>query len=328
MMKQQLKRAAATLVLGVAVTSGAQAQSDEAASYPNRAIRIVVPASPGGVNDILARLVGQKLSESFKQTVVIENKAGAATIIGTDYVAKQKPDGYTLLSAPLATMAVNPAVYSKLSYAPLKDFVPISLIASYPYVLAVNKDAPVKSVSELIDYTKKNPTQANAGGASATFQLVTELFKQRTGAPVEYVPYKGANDATVNLISGTLLLSFIDSGPAAPQIKGGQIRALAVTSGKRMASFPDVPTLAEAGVKDMEATSWSGFFAPAGTPPAIVQKLSDEIRRIVQLPDIREKLAAQELEPVGTGSEEFARILAKDIETWTAVAKAGNIKVE
>ncbi len=320
--------AAATLIFGLPFMSLAQAQSEDARTYPSKAIHIVVAASPGGVNDILARLIGQKLNESLAQSVVVENKPGAGTILGTEYVARARSDGYTLLSSPMASMAVTPAVYPKLSYAPQRDFVPIPLIASYPYLLAVANSAPVRTVRELIDYTKTNPAKANAGGASVTFQLAIEMFKQRTGALIQYIPYKGSNDAILALISGELLLSFVDSGPASPQIKGGQFRALAVTSPTRMPSFPDVPTMAEAGVSDMAILSWSGFFAPAGTPADIVKKLQDEIIRIVKLPDIRQRLRAQELDPVGSTSEEFARIIAKDIETWSAVAKAANVKIE
>jgi tripartite-type tricarboxylate transporter receptor subunit TctC len=316
----------AGMALGLAVASSAYAQADD--RFPSKTIRIVVPAAPGGVNDVLARLVAEKMRESFGQSVVIENKPGAATIVGAEAVARAEPDGYTLLSAPMATMAINPAVYTKLSYSPSKDFVPVSNMAAYPYVLSVNKNVPVRSVSELVEYTKANPAKANAGGASATFQLLTELLKQKTGAPIQFVPYRGANDAVIGLISGTLLLSFIDAGPAVPQIKGNEFRGLAVTSDTRLASLPDVPTLAEAGVPDMKVLSWSGFFAPAKTSPAIVKKLQDEIIRITKLPDIQERLRALELTPVGSTSEEFTRTIAQDTETWTAIAKAGNIRIE
>ena len=305
----------------------AQAQTEDAKSFPSKPIHIVVAASPGGVNDILARLVGQKLTESFGQPVVVENKPGAATILGTEYAARARPDGYTLLSAPMASLAVNPAVYSKLSYA-TRDFVPISLSAAYPYFLAVSNATPVRTVRELVDYTKANPGKANAGGASVTFQLAIEMFKQRTGAQIQYIPYKGSNDATLSLISGELLASFVDPGPASPQIRAGQFRALAVTAPARMASFPDVPTMAEAGIPDMAILSWTGFLAPAGTPPDIVAKLEREVMRIIRLPDIRARLQTVELDPVGSTSAEFARTIAKDLETWAAVAKAANIRIE
>jgi tripartite-type tricarboxylate transporter receptor subunit TctC len=318
-------RPAAAIVLGLSCPS--LAQSPDIQSYPSQPIHIVVAASPGGVNDILARLVGQKLTERWGQPVVVENKPGAGTILGTEFAARARADGYTLLSAPMASLAVNPAVYPKLSYAP-GDFVPISLTAAYPYFLAVSNAAPVRTVRELVDYTKANPAKANAGGASVTFQLAIEMFKQRTGAQIQYIPYKGSNDATLALISGELLASFLDPGPASAQIKGGQFRALAVTAPSRMASFPDVPTMAEAGIADMTILSWTGFLAPAGTPPDIVAKLEQEIMRILRLPDIRARLEALELDPVGSTSAEFARTIAKDMETWSAVAKAANLKVE
>ena len=318
-------RQAAALVLGLSCPS--LAQSPDTQSYPSQPIHIVVAASPGGVNDILARLVGQKLTERWGQPVVVENKPGAGTILGTEYAARARPDGYTLLSAPMASLAVNPAVYPKLSYAP-RDFVPISLTAAYPYFLAVSNAAPVRTVGELVAHTKANPAKANAGGASVTFQLAIEMFKQRTGAQIQYIPYKGSNDATLALIAGELLASFLDPGPAAQQIKGGQFRALAVTAPTRMASFPDVPTMAEAGIADMTILSWTGFLAPAGTPPEIVAKLEQEIMRIIRLPDIRARLQTVELEPVGSTSAEFARIIATDLATWQAVAKAANLKVE
>ncbi|HEY2136839.1 MAG TPA: tripartite tricarboxylate transporter substrate binding protein [Xanthobacteraceae bacterium] len=320
--------AAAALILGSPCPSLAQTAAEDPVNYPSQPIHIVVPASPGGVNDIMARLVGQKLTERLGQPVVVDNKPGAATILGTDYVARARPDGYTLLSAPMASIAVNPAVYPKLPYAPQRDFVPISLAASYPYLLAVSNAAPVGSVRELIDYTKAHADKSNAGGASTTFQLATELFKQRTGAQIQYVPFKGSNDAIMALISGQLLLSFVDSGPALPQIKSGQFRVLAVTSPARMPSLPDLPTMAEAGIPGMEVVSWSGFLAPAGTPPAIATRLQNAIRKILQDDEIRDRLQALELEPVGSTSEEFGRTIAKDIEKWSAVAKAANVKAE
>ena len=319
----------AILSLGMTVSIGIQpAQAEDVDKFPSKSIHIVVPAAPGGVNDILARLIGQKLTERFGHPVIIENRPGAGTIIGAAYVAHATPDGYTILNAPLSTITINPAIYPKLSYNPKRDLVPISNIASYPYILSVTNSAPPRTVSELIAYTKANPKQANAGGAASIFLLMTELFKQKTGAQVQYVPFKGSNDANIALISGELLLSFVDSGPAAPQIRGGQFRQLAVTSKNRMKSFPDIPTLSEAGVPDMVIESWSGLLAPACTPAGIVKKLQDEVIKIVRMPDVQQRLRALELDPVGNTSEEFARTIEKDTETWASVAKAANIKIE
>jgi len=312
----------------IAFATPAPSQTEDAKNFPSRPIRIVVPATPGGVNDILARLVGQKMSESFGQPVVIENKPGAATILGAETVARSAPDGYTILIAPTATMAINPAVYTKLSYGPQKDFIPLSAIATYPYVLTASASAPAKSVKELIEFAKANPDKANAGGASVTFQLLIELFKAKTGAPIQYIPYKGANDANLALIGGQLTVSFLDIAPASSNIKAGTIKALAVTAPARLASLPEVPTMAEAGLKDMTVESWAGLFLPAGTPAAIVQKLQDEVMRIVRLPEIQDKLKAQELTPVGNSSKEFEAMLEKDIALWADVARTANVKVD
>ncbi|HEY4407131.1 MAG TPA: tripartite tricarboxylate transporter substrate binding protein [Xanthobacteraceae bacterium] len=315
---------AAALVMGGAPR--ARAQTDDVATYPNRPIHIVAAAAAGGTMDVVARLVGQKLSERFGQPVIIDNRPGASTIVGTEYVARAPADGYTLLSAPLASIVVNPAVYPKLRYG-ARDFAPISMVGSYPFILAVTNSAPVHSVRELIDYTKAHPEKANAGGGTVSFQLMTELFKQRTGAPIQYIPYKGMSEVTVALISGELLMSFV-TATTASQIKGGNIRALAVAAPARIASFPDLPTLAEAGLPDMSAVSWAGIVAPARTPEPIVKKLEREIVRIVQLPDIQAKLRLEELDPVGNSSAEFARIIADDLVTWSAVAKAAHISLE
>ena len=320
-----LRFAIAALLASIALSS-ASAQ-DAAGSYPNRAIRIIVGFTAGGGNDILARLVGQKMSESFGQPVVIENKPGAGAIIGTEYVKGQAADGYTLLMGASGAMTINPAVYTKLPYDTRRDFVPISMVAQFPLIVVVNPSGP-KSMPELIAYAKANPDKSNYASSSAAFQLATELFKMRTAAPMTHIPYKGSGDSIAAVLASQVLLAIVDAGPASGQIKGGALRALAVTSPKRSPQFPDVPTLAEAGVADVDVTLWSGLFVPTGTPPAIIKKLQDEVVRIVKLPDIQERMTALAVEPVGNRSEEFARIISADIERWTTVAKASNIKIE
>jgi tripartite-type tricarboxylate transporter receptor subunit TctC len=329
-LRNPTRTTALALVLAAvaAATLGNAEAQDAAANYPNRPIRIIVGFTAGGGNDILARLVGQRLSESLGQPVVIENKPGAGAIIGTEYVKAQAPDGYTLLMGASGAMTINPAVYTRLPYSTQRDFAPISMVASFPFLLLVNPVTPVKSVPELVAYAKANPDKANYGSSSPAFQLTAELFKQRTGAPMQHIPYKGSNETLGAVVANQVLVSIVDAAPAAGQIAAGQVRALAVTSGKRSPQFPDVPTLAEAGVPDMDVTFWSGLFAPAGTPPAIVKKLEAEVRRIVRLPDIQERMRTLAVEPAGNTSEEFARAIAADIERWTAVAKAGNIKIE
>ena len=319
-------RFAALLWLGFILQSAPAQAADEAGRYPDRPIRFVVGFTAGGGNDMIARLIGQKLSESLGQPVIIENKPGAGAIVATEYVARATPDGYTLLIGASGAMAINPAVFEKLNYDTLRDFVPISELGSFPLILIVNAKSPFKSVAELVSFAKLNPDKTNYSSASAAFQLATELFKQKTGAPMQMIPYKGANDSVTAVIAGDVTATIADAGPVMSQVMGGQARALAVAAPKRMADLPDVPTMKEAGA-DVEAVLWSGIFAPKATPPAIVKKLQDEFIRIARLPDIVARLKLLSIDAVGNSSEEFARIIAADIERWTAVARAGNIKL-
>ena len=271
------------------------------------------------------RVVSQRLTERFGQPVVIENKAGANTIIGTEFVAKAPPDGYTILCAAAASIVINPAIYAKLRYS-IADFAPLSNAASFPFILSVAKDVPAQNLRELIEYIKKNPDKANAGGSTAGHQLMTALFKERTGAPVQYIPYKGMNEVSTALAGGQLMMSFLTAANAG-QITSGAVRALAVTSAMRDKRFPNVPTAAEAGVEGFTALSWAGFLAPARTPPAIVNKLSAEIAAAIKLPEVRDKLLAANLDPVGSSAEQFASTMADDFKIWAAVAKAANIQI-
>jgi len=308
-----------------AITS-AFAQEDPA-KYPTRPIHIIVGFTPGGGNDIIARIVGQKLSESLGQPVIIENKPGGGAIVATEYVAKSPADGYTLLVGASGAMAINPAVYAKLPYDSIRDFVPLSELGSFPLFLIVNASSPIKSVAELVAYAKANPDKTNYASSSAAFQLVTEQFKQKTGAPMQVIPYKGANDSVMAVISGQVTATIADAGPVSGPVKSGLVRALAVAAPKRTEDFPDVPTMKEAGA-DVDAVLWSGIFAPKDTPPAIARKLEGEFMRIARLPDVIARLKPLGIESVGNTSDEFARILASDIARWTEVAKAGNIKME
>jgi tripartite-type tricarboxylate transporter receptor subunit TctC len=314
------------IALAAAAVTSASAQEDPA-KYPTRAIHIIVGFTPGGGNDIIARIVGQKLSESLGQPVIIENKPGGGAIVATEYVAKSAPDGYTLLVGASGAMAINPAVYAKLPYNSTRDFTPVSELGSFPLILIVNTSSPFKSVAELVAHAKANPDKTNYSSSSAAFQLVTEQFKQKTGAPMQVIPYKGANDSVMAVVSGQVTATIADAGPVSGQVKSGLVRALAVAAPKRMEDFPEVPTMKEAGA-DVDAVLWSGIFAPKETPPAIVKKLEGELMRIARLPDVIARLKPLGIESVGNSSEEFARILASDIARWTEVAKAGNIKME
>ncbi len=318
--------AAIVICLGLFVFTGARAAEDPA-KYPTRAIHIVVGFTPGGGNDLIARIVGEKLSENLGRPVIIDNKPGGGAIVATEYVAHAPPDGYTLLVGASGAMAVNPAVYTKLPYDPIKDFVPLSELGSFPLILIVNASSPIKSVADLIAFAKANPQAANYASSSAAFQLVTELFKQKTGAPLQEIPYKGANDSVMAVISGQVTATIADTGPVSGQIKGGRVRALAVAAPNRAEDLPDVPTMKEAGA-DVDAVLWSGLFAPAKTPPEIVKKLETELMRILKEPDIIAKLRPLGIQPVGNSSAEFAKVLSADIARWTEVARAGNIRIE
>jgi tripartite-type tricarboxylate transporter receptor subunit TctC len=296
------------------------------AQYPNRPIHIVVGFTPGGGNDIIARIFGQKLSESLGQPVVIENKPGAGAILATEYVARSAPDGYTLLVGASGAMVINPAVYEKLSYDTTRDFKPVSELGSFPLILIVNSKSPFKSLADLVAYAKANPDKANYSSSSAAFQLATELFKQKTGVPMQMIPYKGANDSVTAVISGEVTATIADAGPVTSQVNGGNARALAVAAPKRMESLPDVPTMKEAGA-DVEAVLWSGIFVPAATPPEIVRKLEAEFIRIARLPDVVSRLKLLNIDSVGNSAEEFSRIIEADLERWKTVARAGNIKI-
>jgi tripartite-type tricarboxylate transporter receptor subunit TctC len=325
MNRQTLMRGLATALMGCALST-ALAQNP-AASYPSKPIRIIVGYTPGGANDILARLVGQKMSESFGQQVIVENRPSAGAIIGTDAVAKAAPDGYTLTMGASGPIVFNPSLYAKLPYDAMRDLAPVSMVGSFPLILVVQASGPLRSVSDLAAYSKANPSKSNYGSSAASFRLATELLKNKAGMVAEHIPYKGSAPAVQAVVSGEVLMTLVDSGPAAGGIKGGLLRGLAVTSGKRMPLLPDIPTMAEQGV-DLQITLWCGLLAPAGTPPAIIRKLQTEVARIVKMPDVRERMLQLGIEPEGSTPEEFARVIATEVPLWQGVAKANNIQPE
>jgi tripartite-type tricarboxylate transporter receptor subunit TctC len=322
-MRLQKFPALACLALA-AWTASAPAQE----SYPTKPIHIIVGFAAGGGNDIIVRVLAPKMSEGLGQPIIVENRPGAQSIIAAEFVAKSAPDGYTLLMGPSGAMTMNPAIYSKLPYSPLKDFVPISMIGDFPLILVVNTALPVHSVKELIEYAKANPAAANYSASAAPFQLASELFNQKTGTKFTYIPYKSSGDSVNAVMSGQVTITVADPPPLIGPIKGGRVRALAVTSSKRDPAWPDVPTLAEAGGPDIEIRLFTGFHAPAGTPMAIVNRIQQEVARVVKIPEIRERLDQMSIVPSGNTPEEFRAIIARDIERWTAVAKAANIKAD
>jgi tripartite-type tricarboxylate transporter receptor subunit TctC len=294
--------------------------------YPSKPVRIIVGYSAGGGNDIIVRVMVPELSKGLGQPVVIENKPGAQSIIAAEYVAKSAPDGYTILMGPSGPMTINPATYSKLPYNPLRDFAPISMICSFPLIVVVDPKLPVKSVKELVDYAKANPGKSNYASSAGIFQIATEMFKQRTGTTIEMIPYKGSGESVQAVAAGQVMMTIVDPPPATGPLKSGTVRGLAVTSPQRHPSWPELPTMAEAGVPDMEVPVWTAFFAPAKTPPAIVARLQKEVARVVQTQEVKGRFATMGLQPHGGTPEELASRVASDIEKWTAVAKAANLK--
>jgi tripartite-type tricarboxylate transporter receptor subunit TctC len=323
-------RANALIAAGLIAALGqsAQAQTDPAANYPNKTIKIIVGFAAGGGNDIIARIVGQKLQDGLGQTVIIENKVGAGGSLAALTVMAAPPDGYTLLVGASGAMSIIPAISVRPPYATLKDFTPISNLASFPLILSVYPSHPAKNVQELVTWMKANPDKANYATSSAAFTLATELFKLRTGAPGTGIPYKSSNEMLVSVIGQQSLFTITDPPPTTPQVRGGQVRALAVTSDKRMEDLPDVPTMAEAGVSGMEVGLWSGIFAPAATPPGVVRKLETELRKIMQMADVKEKFKAMATPTVGSTAAEFTRTIDTETKMWGEVGRAANVKLE
>jgi tripartite-type tricarboxylate transporter receptor subunit TctC len=305
---------------------GAATLPAKAQDYPTKPIKIVVGYAAGGGNDLIVRVMAPRMSEGLGQPVIVENKPGAQAIIATESVAKSAPDGYTILMGPTGPMSMNPATYSKLPYDSIRDFAPISTIGQFPLLVVVSAQSPIRSVKELIDFAKKNPGQANYGSSAAAFQIATELFKQRTGTQFVHIPYKSSGESVNAVVAGQVTMTICDPPPASGPLRAGTARALAVTSNERHPSWPDLPTLKEAGVPDVEVWLWTAFFVPAKTPAAIVARLQKETARVVRLPDVAEGLAKLGVDPVGGSSEELKQRLARDLAKWTAVAKAANIR--
>jgi len=310
------------------LAASAHAQGEAAKSFPTKPVRIVVGYTAGGGNDIIVRILVPRLSEALGQPVIVDNRPGAQSIIAAELVAKANPDGYTLLMGPSGPMTMNPAIYSRLPYSPLGDFAPVTMIGSFPLILVVNPSLPVKSVKELVAYARANADKIGYGSSAAAFQLTTELFNQRTGTRFIQIPYKGVNESVNAVIAGQVTMTIGDPAPIVGLMKAGRVRALAVTSAARHSQWPDLPTLAEAGVPDIAVTLWTGFQAPAKTPRAVVRKLHEVVARVVHLPEIKERFTVMAIEPSGISPDEFARVIASDIKKWTAVAKAANIKAD
>jgi len=297
-----------------------------AAGYPDKPVKVIVPFAPAGPTDVMARLIAQKLSENLKQQFYIENHPGAGGNIGMTQVAKSAPDGYTILVAS-SSFVVNPSLYAKNPYDPFKDFAPITLAAASPNVIAVHPDLPAKTLKELIDLVKADPAKYSMAnpGIGTTPQLAGELFKLSTKLDLTSVPFGGAGPAIQSAVAGHTPIAVSAIPPAAPQIQGGKLRGLAVTGAKRSAAMPDVPTMAEAGVKDQESETMQGILAPAATPKEIVDLLNREIVKVMALPDVKEKCAQLGFDVVANSPQEFAAYIKADVEKWGKVIKDAKI---
>jgi tripartite-type tricarboxylate transporter receptor subunit TctC len=325
-----LKSAAVAGLAAVAFSAagGALAQG-AAASFPSKAITIVIPATPGGAIDLTARVIGPKLTDAWGKPVVVENKAGATGIIGTEFIAKAAPDGHTLVLVA-SSHAINPSMFKKLPYDTVKSFEPVVLTHVLPLVLVVHPSLPVKNVQELIAYGKANPQKLSfaSSGPGGAPHMSGELFKSMTGIDMLHVPYKGSTAAHSDLLSGRTTLMFDTVSAVNAHVKGGALRALAVTTPKRSAAMPEVPTMAEAGLKGYETSTWGGVLAPAGTPKDVVAKLNAEMNKALAAPDVRQRMLDAGIEPQGGTPQQFATFIQSEMVKWGKVAKTAGIQPE
>ena len=307
--------------------ASAQAKSDD---YPVRPVRMIVPFPPGGVNDIVARLVGLRLNERWGQSLVIDKRGGAGGNIGTESGARAAPDGYTLTIASTSTFASNVGLYPKLAFDPRRDFAAITLIATAPNVLAVNVAVAAKSVQELIQLARAHPKKLNYSsfGEGSSAHLVGEMFKSMAGIEIVHVPYKGGGPALVAAIAGEVQMTFSNLAVALPQVKAGKVRGIAVTSAKRASALPELPTIAESGLAGFEATAWVGIAAPAGTPRTLIRRLNRDVHAVIGATETKNQFLTRGLEPAPTTPEEFARHVRDEIERWSKVIREAGVRVE
>src|SRR3954469_8677864 len=321
-----LTRREAMVGCAALLTSSAVAQP----AYPSRAIKMIVPYPAGGTTDLLGRLVADQLKNGLGSVVVVENKPGAGTTLGAEQVARSEPDGYTLLMATSTTLAINKTLYKKLAYDPVRDFTPVALVAGVPFALIVNPSLPVRTLAEFIAYAKANPGLAyGSAGAGSPQHLGAEMLRSAAGIDIRHVPYRGSVPAMLDVIAGHIPFMVVDLQPALQQIREGKVRVLGVTTPKRAAAAPDIPTLAEAGLPGFELVAWQGVVAPAGVPRPIVEQLAGQIANLVADAATREKLTALSLEPLtGSTPDSFAAYVRSEVERWAAVVKASGAEAE
>ncbi len=328
------RRFAGTFAASALMTTGvlarpAIAQAPSPQAWPNRHVRLIVPFVPGGATDVIARMVGNRLSEVWGQQVVVENRSGAGANIGAQAVAQSEPDGYTLFitSVPHAT---NQFLYASLNYDPIADFAPVTLICMQPNIMIVPNSSPAKSVLEFVAYAKANPGKISfgSGGVGTSVHLSGELFKRMTGIEMTHVPYRGSAPALQDTIAGRLDLIFDNVTPSLPQVKGGRARGLAVTTAKRVPAVPELPTIAEAGVPGFDVSSWFGFFVPGKTPPAIIKKMNEDTVAALAHPPVRERLEQLGAAVVGSTPAELATFLKSEMDKWGPVIREAKIKID
>jgi tripartite-type tricarboxylate transporter receptor subunit TctC len=312
------------LAIGVCLAGFASGATGQ--GFPNKPVRIIVGQAAGGGVDTLARLLAQRMAESLGQPVIVENKPGAGGIIGTTFVTKAAPDGYTLLMAPTGNVVFTQILYSKLPYSAQRDLTPVGMLATFPLLLVVNASQAFRTLPELVTYMKAHPDKSNYGGSGPAFQFATELFKIKTGTKAEFIQYKSTSEVITALIAGDLLLALADTGPAHEPVATGRLRALAVTSPRRLDSLPNVPTMAEVGLPELEIQYWVGLFAPAGVTQPVVKRLEAELLRVAGLREFANRIAAMQVTAAGSSGDELSRILAADLARWSAVARTADIK--
>ena len=312
-------------VMALAMQSGAHAQQ-----FPTKPVRIVAPFAAGSTIDIIGRIISPRLHEALGQPVIVENRPGAGGMIGVDYVAKSVPDGHTLVIGALGPLAMNPALYPKTPFDPVKDFAAVSLLATGPVVIAVHPSIPAHDIKELVEFARKRPGQLNFGspGVGSSPHLTGELFKLITKTNIVHVPYKGNAEAITDLIGGQLSMVFTGVPPVVPLAKAGKVRLLATTGKERMANLPDVPTIKEAGITGADVLIWYGVVAPAGTPKDVIVRLNREIVKAMNTPDVRDKFAQQGVDPAASTPEEFAEFIRTEVGRWGKVIRTAGIKLE
>ena len=322
-MRRQLSAVCAVALLLCAAPVAGQ-------TYPSKPVRIIVPFAPASTIDIIGRIIAPKLSEALAQPVLVDNRPGAGGAVGMEAAAKAAPDGHTIVIGALGPLAMNPALYPKTPFDPVRDFAAVSLLATGPVVIAVHPSVPVKDVKELVALAKQRPGQLNFGspGVGSSPHLTGELLKMLTGVDIVHVPYKGNSEALTDLISGRVSIVFTGVPPVVPMVKAGRAKLLATTGRQRLAQLPDVPTIAEAGYPGAQVLIWYGAVAPAATPKDVIARLNREIVKVMQVPDVRERFSQQGIDPETSTPEQFAQLVREEYARWTKVIRTSGIKVE